>query len=147
MDVTFNLKDFKVILAYCASTRNNLSILFSKAGEPLAILPVPVMEHMHISPHFCSEFILATMVDSLVDSCGQPMSGLRAPTPAQARKPPQQPRKSTPTAGRNSNHSSSMNTHQVASHLVALNNVDEVRHSSFALFPSVTASLLTLTSH
>jgi len=83
VDVTFNLKDFKAVLTYCLSTRNNLGILFSRAGEPLAILPMPMHEHMN--SEFTSEFVLATMLDSTVDSnTGKPSPMVFQPATANA---------------------------------------------------------------
>ena len=111
VDVTFNLRDFKVVLGYCASTRNNLTVLVSRAGEPLAILPAPMNEHMNAG--FTSEFVLATMVDSCVDEFGQHLSALNKTQQQQQQQQQQR------VVERGSHQS--MNTADVASHLVALN--------------------------
>ena len=134
VDVTFNLKDFKVILAYCTSMRNNLSILFSQAGEPLAIVPIPSHEHFSTSD-FSSEFVLATMLDSCVDQNGQPsvllnvtsapvnngssLNKRRAHAAVQEEKHRSHPHQTT-TGTTRASYGSDMNTNDAADHLVAM---------------------------
>ena len=149
VDATFNMKDFKAVLNFCASSRNNLTILFSKAGDPVAIVPIPMHEHMHST--FSSEFVLATMMDTCVGVDGEPLSllnktnaGNRAVRPAG----PQASRGGTGGDGLNGRRDLSMatgagarssaaasfrtgvRTNDVAADLVAMNAVSTHQHSA-----------------
>jgi hypothetical protein len=150
--VTFNLKDFKAVLAYCLSTRNNLGILFSRAGEPLAILPMPMHEHMN--SEFTSEFVLATMLDSTVDSnTGKPSPMIFQPAPAnttngsrgegasthknlhqhstlarELEKRNKQQQQRRPIRDAMTPQGSDMDTNEVAKHLVAMNHMSDGSH-------------------
>ena len=126
VDVTFNLKDLKVVLGYASATRNNVRILFSKAGEPLAILPIPANEHMNMG--ISAEFVLATMLDSCVDSNGRAALLLnKAPVNANNRASVLPERYSM----RNS-----MDTNEVAKNLVAMNNAQQQHDSQSLVYPS-----------
>ncbi len=63
VDVTFNLKDFRVILNFCAAVRSTIQMLFSGAGEPIAVVPaLPGHDRRHTE--FSAEFVLATHLTS-----------------------------------------------------------------------------------